>query len=344
MQTQTRPRSSFISLLPWLLLLAILGLLTLRQRLAGWSVWSIYLQGFTMLFISILLESLPFVLLGCLVSSVIRLYLSDEVLARLLPRNYYLGLLTASLIGVVFPLGGYAVVPVAQGLLKKGVSVGAATTFLLAAPVVNPIVLSATHHAFGGSVGVVLLRAVCGWLMAIFVGDLVGRLYQQAKPIRHVGFYEQQEDRTLFGRGRTYGPQGTHQSLMEVLQQTSDQIFEIGRWLILGTMLVAALRTFVPSHLLSSTGKLTFLTIPVFMLLAYVLSVCSEADSFLARVFVGQFAGSSILAFLLLGPMLNLQNTAKLLGNFERSFVRQLFGLGTVCVLVMAALANVFGF
>lgn len=343
MQTQTKPRPPFVNLLPWLLLLAIFGCLALRQRLAGWSIWSIYLQGFTMLFISILLESLPFVLLGCLVSSVIVHYLSDEALARLIPRNYYLGLLAASLIGLVFPLGGYAVVPVAQALIKKGVPVGVATTLLLAAPVVNPIVLSATHHAFGGSVTVVLVRAVCGWLMALFVGDLVGRLYQQAKPLRHVGFYEQKEDRTFSSRGRTHDQPGTHQSLVEVLQYTSDQVFDIGRWLILGAILVAALRTFAPSQLLGSAGKLTFLTIPLFMLVAYLFSICSEADSFVARVFVGQFAGSSILAWLLIGPVLNLRNTAKLLGNFERSFVRQLFAIGTACVLVMAVLANVFG-
>ncbi len=330
----------------WLLLALLLGApIVGRPWLEGVS-WSGYLQGFTMMFISILLEAAPFVLLGALLSSMIHIYLQEDVVARMLPRSHWLGLASAALFGFLFPVCECAIVPITRGLVRKGVPVGMATAFLLAVPIVNPIVLTSTYYAFGGAWGVVLLRGVCGFLVAVFVGHYSGRLYQRYNPLRTVGFYEVQD--CDCGHVHAHGPVAggaghtLSQALLGLLQHTRDEFFEVGRFLILGAALSAGLQTLVPRQWLLSLGQHSLLSILAMMALAYFLSLCSEADAFIARTFVGQFSSGSILAFLVLGPMLDLKGTLLLSGAFEGRFVRQLAMTVTLAVLGVGLLANAF--
>jgi hypothetical protein len=320
--------------LPWLLLFVFVACLMMRRHFAGWSCWEIYLQGFTMLLISLWLQSLPFVLLACLLSAFMQSYLSGETLARLLPKRYFPALLAASLVGVCFPLSGSEAVPVAEGLVKRGVPVGVATTMLVAAPVVNPVVLVATYQAFDGSLPVVLLRLLCGLVLALGLGDLVGRRFRQQSPLLQVSFYQQK----VQVRQRNWP--GAHRSLLDVLQHTSDQLFQVERYLIPTTMLVAGLRVFTSVRWLPETvGPLALLTIPVALLLSFLCSVGGEADAFLLSALDGQLPGGALLGAMLLGPVLNLRSFHLLSMRFERSFVRVLYTLAGSFVLVVAILA-----
>lgn len=313
---------------------------------------NIYLQGFTMMFLSILLEAMPFVLLGTLVSSLIHLYLGEETLARLLPRNSLFGLLISSLLGFAFPVCECAIVPIVRGLLRKGVPVGMAVTFMLAVPIVNPVVLASTHYAFGGSAAVAFLRALAGIVIAIFVGELMGRLFADRNPLLKGDRHQHSHDCVHGhpGHNHDHAPasswreQGILQHLLGVLQHTGEELFDIGRYLIIGAGLSAAAQTLVPRQWLLAIGQGELSSILVLMALAFLLSLCSEADAFIARTFVGQFTGGSILAFLVYGPMIDLKNVILLLGSFERRFVLRLVTAVSAAVLTVALLANQFGF
>lgn len=333
----------------WLILLLLLGIPLLGRQLLLRAVWSGYLQGFSMMFISILLEALPFMLLGTFVSSVIHLYLNEDVLARLMPKAHWLGLSTAALFGFLFPVCECAIVPITRGLVRKGVPIGMAVTFLLAVPIVNPIVLTSTFYAFDGAWGVVVLRASCGFLVAVFVGDYLGRLYKKNYPLRTFGFYEtQQHDHgsaCAHAQGHSHADHlegGSSAVIWQLLQHTSEEFFEVGRYLILGAGLSAALQTLVPRQCLLAVGQNNLLSVIAMMALAYGLSLCSEADAFIARTFVGQFSSGSILAFLVLGPMLDLKGTLLLSGAFERYFVWRLATTVALAVLGLGLLANAF--
>lgn len=334
----------------WLLLLLLIGIPLLGRQLLPQAAWAGYVQGFSMMFISILLEALPFVLLGTLVSSMLHLYLREDVLARLLPKRHWLGLSAAALLGFLFPVCECAIVPITRGLVRKGVPVGMAVAFLLAVPIVNPIVLASTHYAFGGAWGVVLLRATCGFLVAVFVGDYLGRAYTGTYPLRSVSFYEEAQDHD-HGNACTHA-HGCSQTCQEgnpsveaiwqLLYHTNREFFAVGRYLIIGAGLSAALQTLVPRQWLMMVGQNNLLSVIALMALAYCLSPCSEADAFIARTFVGQFSGGSILAFLVLGPMLDLKGTLLLAGAFERRFVWRLAITVTLAVLGLGLLANAF--
>ncbi|NLW16933.1 MAG: permease [Firmicutes bacterium] len=327
----------------WLLLLLLIGAPGLGQLLAGVS-WVGYLQGFTMMFISILLEALPFVLLGTLVSSFIHLRLDADTLAYLLPKNHRFGTCAAALLGFLFPVCECAIVPITRGLLRKGVPVGMAVAFLLAVPIVNPIVLASTYYAFNGAWGVVLLRAICGFLVAVFVGDYLGTVFKNDSPLRDKSYYGSGSvhHEADCSHGHSHGSEHSATGIGQLLQHTSEEFFSVGRYLIIGAALSAAVQTLVPRQWLAVVGQNSLLSVIALMALAYGLSLCSEADAFIARTFVGHFSGGSILAFLVLGPMLDLKGTLLLSGACSGPFVRRLALTVTLAVLGLGLLANGF--
>jgi len=108
--------------------------------------------------VSIVLQSLPFVLAGVFASAFVQQHLTGQMVARWMPRRPWAAVWVSSLFGFVVPVCDCGVIPLARRLVAKGVPVYAATSFLVAAPVVNPLVLLSTAFAFQGNPGVVALR------------------------------------------------------------------------------------------------------------------------------------------------------------------------------------------
>lgn len=328
-----------LSVVPWLLLFLLIGMDGLEQRLTVVHPLTRGLLQLAGSALSLLTAAAPWLLLGCVVSALVQCYLSDGALRQMLPRSDVLSLLWASFLGLAFPVGSKDAPIMAERLLRQGASAGTATAFLLAAPVVNPIAIAATYHAFGNSVGVTALRLGCAWLLAICTGDIIGRLHPEINSRRPGGFY-QQAPAWRSHLGRRLDQQASWQDL---LQQICDRIYERGSLTITAGIVVAAWQTLLPAALQQAVGQLTFLTIPLFMLLSFVLSLTAETDAFLTSAFLGRFAGSSLLAWMLLGPVLNRVNWAWLLRRFEQRFLQQLLTMVSVAVLVLAVLANILG-
>lgn len=327
----------------WLLLMLLAGAVAMRQQLADWSVWTIYLQAFTLQLINLLLLALPYLLLGCLLSACMHSYLRTELLVHYLRRHSAGAAVAASLLGICFPVGSRATVPLAQRLVRQGVPVGVATTFLMAAPVLNPVVLVATHQAFGGSLAAAALRAICTWLLALFLGDLVGRRYGQFAPLLPGGFYQETGQRDEWSH--LPGPAGRTApiSALELLLAASDQLWLLGRQLLPGALLVAALQVLLPAGAAWAGGLVRYLAVPLALLLASLVSVCPEGDAFLVSAAGAWLGNGGSLACLLAGPLLSLQRARQLSAGFEASYLRRLFGWGALAVLFIAGVAQLLG-
>lgn len=126
-------------------------------------------NGFT-IFLSLLVEALPFLLLGVLFSSLLLFLVDERKLIERIPKNPLIGALVGSLIGFLFPVCECGNVPVARRLIMQGIPTPVAIGFLLAAPTVNPIVIWSTWLAFRDQPEIIILRVVFSLIIATVIG------------------------------------------------------------------------------------------------------------------------------------------------------------------------------
>ena len=298
------------------------------------------MRGFTLILWSILLEALPFVLLGIIISSLIQVFVTEDMILKIMPENNLLRLIFASLIGLVFPVCECAIIPITRGLIKKGMPTGPAIAFMIATPIVNPIVLLSTYNAFPTMPQMMPLRAACGFIGAIVIGALVGRA--GGKPVL------KNSGAAACGCGTEHGAHCAHDhtpakrgTFRAILMHTNAELQSVGMYLIFGAVIAAAMQIAVPSAVLTDLGSGRVLSIAVMMALAFILSLCSEADAFVASTFLLRFSGASVLAFLILGPMIDIKNTMMMLGSFQKRFTLRLI---LTIVLVCFGLALIASF
>ncbi|HWL65956.1 MAG TPA: permease [Actinomycetota bacterium] len=268
------------------------------------------LQNFLLVFSSLLIEAMPFILLGAVVSAVIEVFVPRSVFDRLasLPRAVQLP--AAGLTGFAFPVCECGSVPVARRLAHKGLSAGAAVTFMLAAPILNPVVLVSTIIAYRGRdilVPIVVGRATLGLLAALAVGWIVAN-----KTSGELLSATAEDDEHAHHADSRAGSFFSH--------LTGDFIF-MGRFLVLGAAVAATMQTFVPQTWIASIADTPFLSLIAMMALAFVLSLCSESDAFVAASFV-QFGVGAQLAFLVFGPLVDTKLAFLYSGTFSREFLR----------------------
>lgn len=280
-----------------------------------------YFKNFSVIFISIIIEAIPFILLGSLVSALIQIFVSQEFIEKIIPRNKILGYIGAGLMGMVFPVCECAIVPIARRLMKKGVPAGAATTFMLAVPIVNPVVLMSTYYAFYDKPIIVLLRAMFGFLVAITIGFLIDYgSYNKENPAKTESFDNERGCLCGCGFDRVYG----NSKFKSILEHTIIEFQDISKYLIFGAFISSMFQITVPRNSIKSIGLNNVYSVIIMIALAFLLSICSEADAFIAKTFSAQFTTGSIIAFLVLGPMLDIKNTLMLMGNFKRGYVAKI--------------------
>nr|WP_253199236.1 permease [Clostridium tagluense] len=322
------------------------------------------INDFSTIFLSIIFEGIPFILIGALASSIIQIFVSEEAIAKIIPKNKFVGVLIASLVGLVFPVCECAIVPITRRLLKKGVPLSIAVTFMLSVPIMNPVVLLSTHYAFMGMSYMVIARAMFGMIGAITIGVLIGVLHKDSpfkpqvvkKPkgkshkagcgcAHHtLQNLKHNHDNCSCGHSHNNSKAGNVviRNIEEIISHTSAELYDIGRFFIMGVFLSTCMQVFIPKTYILSIGGGVLSSIIVMMVLAFVLSVCSETDAFIARGFLGQFTSGSILGFLILGPMLDIKNTIMLCGSFKLNFVAKLIFLIITICFILAVIANIF--
>jgi len=289
-------------------------------------------------FLGIFIEAMPFLLLGSLMSGVIDSFLTPDDITRIVPRNPFLATLFGTFMGFAFPVCECGVVPVVRKLYSKGLPTSVGVAFLLAAPVMNPVVIVSTYVAFG--FGPVLIGRVLGTIVvAVGVGlvfALGARPQEILQPSALMPVMGGSGDIALPRVQTTRKP--LRRGLRDALRNANYEFFEMGRYLILGSLLAAAMQTLISQDVMLALGRGPVISVVVMILLAFVLSVCSTVDAFLALAFVGTFTTGSILTFLTFGPMVDIKSTLMFMGVFKRRTVLYLILLP----MLMTALLGIW--
>ena len=287
------------------------GLLS-RPAVANWAT----------VFVAITLQAVPFLVLGVTASAAIAAYVPPTLLPRLLPSRPEAAVPVAALAGVVLPGCECGSVPIARRLIERGATPPAALAFLLAAPAINPVVLTATAVAFPGRPEMVAAR----FLASLLASMVVGWVWLRAGRVD-----------LLLGRRRPHEHHGTKGEVL--LDAAAHDFLSSCGFLIIGAGAAATLQTLVPRSVLSGLAGFGPGGLLVLGLLAVLLAICSEADAFVAAS-LKQFSPSAQLAFMVVGPMVDLKLIALQAGTFGRAFAIRFAPLTFVAAIGSAGLVG----
>jgi uncharacterized membrane protein YraQ (UPF0718 family) len=305
------------------------------------STWSspLWQDGFT-LFLSIVIQALPFLLLGVMLSGFLEVFVGEQSLMRFLPSNAW-GSLAGGVFGFFFPVCECGNLPVARRLVLKGVAPHVAIAFLLAAPVFNPVVILATWTAFQGFPEIVLWRVGSSLVIAVVVAwifsfqkDWQPLLNPEVQQERCLNTALNPSSRSLLQRGTFWLSQPSNNRLSrsapektprhsfkdlfsDLLDVWIREVQELSGVLILGAGVATLVQTLIPRTLLLAYGQDPILSILVMLGLAVIVSICSTVDSFFALAFVSTFTPGSLLAFLVFGPMIDLKSISLMTTLFQ---------------------------
>jgi uncharacterized membrane protein YraQ (UPF0718 family) len=275
------------------------------------------------IFVAIAVQAMPFLVLGVTVSAVIAAFVSPGLIPRLLPDRSMFAVPVAAAAGAALPGCECGSVPVAGRLVARGAPPAAALAFLLAAPAINPVVLVSTAVAFPGRPEVVAARFLASFLAAVVVGLVWSRFGR-----------DELLDRV---RGRQHEHEG---SRLRVLVLTAQHdLLSAGGFLIIGAATAATLQTVVPRSVLNTVAGNGAVALVALGLLAVVMAICSEADAFVAASLT-QFSLTSRLAFMVVGPMVDVKLVALQAGTFGRAFAVRFAPLTFVVALASSAVVG----
>lgn len=339
----------FFSLFPkrppnFLIIGSILILTILAIGLSYWpesaNVWS----AFTTVFLGIFIEAMPFLLLGTLASGLVEVFVDQDAIRRFIPKSPVLSVLLGSVLGLFFPVCECGIVPLVRRLYRKGLPIPTGITFLLAAPVINPIVILSTATAFGfGKIlfmrmaFTILITVVTGLFFTIIPlkSELLMPTVLMTAEIS--ALHNHQKQNPIYN-GRFI----LIQKIVQIFQVALDEFFEIGSYLVMGSLIASGLQTFIPQSILLNIGKGPVSSTLVMMGLAILLSICSTVDSFVALGFLGVFSTGAVLGFLLYGPMVDIKSILMFTRVFRLRAVFYIVVIPFMLVLLSSVALNYF--
>lgn len=288
--------------------------------------------NFKIILLSIVIEAFPFMLLSVIVSAVLNNFISENTIRRIIPKNIFFSILIACFLGGIFPICDCGMVPIVRRLVIKGVPLPAAMSFMLAAPIINPVVGAATAFAFRTNSSVVLLRLGTAFFVALFVGLFI-HVFFSGNELKTHGQIHAHGCCGHIADDHHHPKYSFANKLMNTVRDASNEFFEMGRYLVIGAMFGALSQILLPRGMLMAVGQNSLMSIGVMMLFAFFISVCSAADAFIASSFNTIFPVGSLVAFMVFGPMIDLKNLFMLLHTFKMRFVMSL----TIIVIILCA-------
>jgi uncharacterized membrane protein YraQ (UPF0718 family) len=262
-------------------------------------------------FLSILLEGAPFILLGALISGVIDAWLPSGAMDRLLPKRAFPAILVSGLLGIIFPVCECAIVPVIRRLVQKGLPLGCAMTYMLAAPIVNPIVALSTWTAFTGRDPLLMMgsRVTMGYVIAVLAGLVISRF--AASSVLKDRVLAGISTPVLAGAAAAEGKPDHGKRFVQAMRTAQRDFLDVALYFVIGVAIASILKTqvFYRPSLQEGMGVVAgnhWIAAPVLMVMAFVLSLCSTTDAFIIAA-DNLFPAVAKLAFLVFGPMMDLK-------------------------------------
>jgi uncharacterized membrane protein YraQ (UPF0718 family) len=294
-------------------------------------------------FIGIILQAVPFLLIGVLLSSAIQILIPREWIERRFPKSIGLGMAVAILGGFCLPVCDCASIPIFRSLVKKGIPLPAAVTFMAATPVINPVVILSTYYAFSGNMTVVIGRVCLGILSAVIIGIAVG-----IRPPKGSVLSGGALDRLMCSCG-CYEDAASVSDFRDkaglFIRHSQTEFFSVGKYLVIGTFIASVFQV-VGTGLFSAAqqGSGLAISIVIMMAMAFVLSLCSSSDAVIARSFARQFPMGAVMGFLVFGPMMDIKNVMMLSSGFSKRFIgRLLLTAFIVCFIVVFLFSGLGG-
>ncbi|TFD89004.1 permease [Cryobacterium serini] len=278
---------------------------------------------------SVIIESVPFVFLGILLSAVVQVWLPHGVLARHLPRNPILRRASISLLGMFFPVCECGNVPLARGFMVGGFTVSESITFLLAAPILNPITIITTHQAFGWDGHILVARLVGGFLIANVVGWLFSK-HPDPQSLLTTRFAAACAVGSTSGHDHAHARESRFSQTTEIFIRETSVIMPA---LFIGSAVAALTQVFVPRSVLLALGSNPVWSVLAMMALAFIVAVCSNVDAFFVLSFGSTFLPGGIVAFLVFGALIDVKMLALMRTTFTSRTLVQI----TVVVGLMSA-------
>lgn len=303
------------------------------------SSFSFNLSDFVMVWWGLLYEALPFVVLGTLVSGAVERCVSRETVVRFFPKNRILGIGASACMGLIFPMCECGVVPVVRRLMRKGVPASCGVTYLLAAPIINPLVILSTIVAFRSkdswtmSWVVTGLRVGMGLAVAVLVGIAVWKLFGEQGVLlsRHQTGEDDARDEIVH-QGSVVG---------DTLLLAAGDFMEIGATLVVGTAIAALVNSGFSHAAMVPFASNPVAAVTSMSVLAVGLNLCSEADAFVARSFYA-FPLAAKMAFLVLGPMVDIKLLAMYTTVFRPKAILAISGLTTLLVFALCVTGHLW--
>ncbi|WP_274655343.1 permease [Paenibacillus humicola] len=329
------------------------------------------LHRFKLLFIGVILEAFPFVLLGVFFSALLQVFVSDRTVARLTPKSPLVGVLFGCLLGLLLPICECGMIPLVRRLIRKGMPAYIGIVYIFAGPIINPVVFTSTYAAFPADPSVAYARMGLAFVVCALLGLLLYR-YSKGNPLKSAdaaaphshasagqdsaGFHEHTHVHSKGGplahshlhqhahsHPHTHGHSHSHDHdysgygwrarIGATLAHASDEFFDIGKYLIVGSLIAAVMQTVLNQQVLAELSGRPVVSSAFMMVLAFALSLCSTSDAFVASSFSGIFGPGALLAFLVFGPMVDFKSTLMLLSTFKGKWVGAIIAFLFVAVL-----------
>jgi uncharacterized membrane protein YraQ (UPF0718 family) len=328
---QTQRRSPWVGIGVGVGILAVLVLIDRFVPLLFDDPLPTRMQDGLTLTLSVLIESLPWVIIGVVLSIVVQVWLPSDAVQRWLPRNAWGRRAVLSLLGMIVPVCECGNVPFARGLMMRGLAPAEALTFLMAAPIVNPIVILTTHAAFGWDAGILVARLVGGFLIA----NLIGWIYS----------LHPDQNGLLTERFVATCDLIVHEPGSPVRRSLAQFLVELRAVmpaLVIGSAIAGAVQVLVPREVLIAVGSNPALSIVAMMALAMTVAICSNVDAFFALSFASTFSPGAIVAFLLVGPLVDVKMLALLRTTFRWRVLGVIVAVVLLSAFTIGMAVNVF--
>jgi uncharacterized membrane protein YraQ (UPF0718 family) len=300
-------------------------------------------QNFWFSFLALAFEGLPFVLLGSLISGAIAAFVPSKIITGILPKNGFLATLASGLLGLCFPVCECGIVPIVRRLINKGLPVSCGVTFMLASPIVNPIVAFSTYAAFRGQhPGLnMAVRLGLGYVVAVLAGLVVRRL-DPGSILRTGAVKIPTRKRLAFSVSPLPDAENTgvepafQTKLMAAVRMACDDFIDTAIYFMIGAAVAATFNTAVDQRIILPLSLQSTLSTFSMMAIAAVLTLCSTSDAFIAATFVS-FPIFARMAFMVFGPMFDLKLFFLYSVLFKKRFV---IGLGIGLFLLIGIICS----
>lgn len=323
-------------LLIWLLVSSILFLLL--------KIFHISITAAITVFVGTYLQAIPFLFMGILLSSAIQVFISSDLIERIFPKNLTLGMLFGVLGGFCLPVCDCVSIPVFRSLVKKGVPLPAAVVFMTAAPVINPVVMLSTYHAYNGNIKVVLARVSLGIVCSLLIGFCFAKeKHSILLNSNHIHTCSCGCHNHNHCHNTSHSHLEKHHKLTEFISHSKDEFFEIGKYLIIGIAVSTLFQMILGNNLILKEKFNLPVSLFIMMILAFLLSLCSSSDAIVSKGLGANFPFGASMGFMVFGPMMDIKNIILMSNLFSKKFIFKLIFLSFSICFAVVYISSIFG-